>query len=75
MKGKKLERPLHLDMSADEALARFIQTKPEEVEPPPGRLRKGARPAVGDKADTATDLNEIQKRFKAPAKKPFSSAT
>jgi hypothetical protein len=43
MKGKKLERPLHLDMPADEALARFIQTKPEEVEPPPGRPRKAAR--------------------------------
>ncbi len=50
MNGKKLERPLHLDMPTDEALARFIQTKPEEVEPPPGRPRKGARPDVGRKA-------------------------
>lgn len=46
MKGKKLERPLYLDMPADEALARFIQTKPEEVEPPPGRPPKRARPKV-----------------------------
>lgn len=47
MNGKKLERPLHLDMPADEALARFIQTKPEEVDPPPGRKRKDAKPEPG----------------------------
>lgn len=44
MKGKKLEPPLYLDMPADEALARFIQTKPEEVKPEPGRKAKAARP-------------------------------
>lgn len=43
MKGKKLEPPLYLDMSTDEALGRFIQTKPEEVEPPPGRKKKPAK--------------------------------
>lgn len=31
-KGKKLEPKLHLDMDFGEALERFIQTKPEEVE-------------------------------------------
>jgi hypothetical protein len=44
MKEKKLERPLFLDIPFGEALARYAQTKPEEVEQPPGRKRKGARP-------------------------------
>ena len=47
MKGRKLEPPLYLDLPPDEALARFIQTKPEEVAPPSGRKRKGARPKPG----------------------------
>ena len=44
MTDKKQERPLYLDMPADDALARYIQTKPEEVEPPPSRKRKRPRP-------------------------------
>jgi hypothetical protein len=40
----KPERPLYLDMDFGEALARYAQTKPEEVEPPPGKKRKVARP-------------------------------
>jgi hypothetical protein len=36
--GKKLEPPL------DETLARYIQTKPEEVRPVSGQKRKTARP-------------------------------
>lgn len=40
----KPERPLALDISFDEALARFAQTKPEEVEPAPGQKKKAARP-------------------------------
>ncbi len=44
MKDKKLERLLYLNLPFGEALERFIQTKPEEVEPPPGRKRKGAKP-------------------------------
>ncbi len=44
MNGKKLERPLYLDMPFGEAMARYAQTKPEEVEPPPGKKRKAARP-------------------------------
>jgi hypothetical protein len=47
MKGRKLEPPLHLDMPTDEALARFIQTRPEEVDPGKGRKRKDARPEPG----------------------------
>jgi hypothetical protein len=30
--GKKLEPPLKLDMSFDEALRRFVATKPKEVD-------------------------------------------
>ena len=41
----KPERPLYLDLDFGEALARFAQTKPEEVEPPAGSSRKVARPA------------------------------
>ncbi|MFN4041981.1 MAG: hypothetical protein ACK4I0_09995 [Brevundimonas sp.] len=40
----KPERPLYLDMEFGEALARFAQTKPEEVTPAPGRKKKAARP-------------------------------
>ena len=43
-KARKTDPPLHLEMGFDEALARFAQTKPEEVEPPPGRKRKKAKP-------------------------------
>jgi len=60
MNGKKLERPLHLDMSADEALSRFLQTKPEEVEPPPGQARKRARPSVT--RDPLLDLENDERR-------------
>jgi hypothetical protein len=41
MNDKKLERPLYLDLPFAEALARYAQTKPEEVEPANGRKRKG----------------------------------
>ena len=44
MTGKKTEPPLFIDLPTDEVLARYVQTKPEEVRPPPGRKRKGARP-------------------------------
>lgn len=44
MTGKKTEPPLHLDMPFDEALRRFVQTKPEEVKPPPGRKAKLSHP-------------------------------
>lgn len=41
---KKLERPLFIDMDFGEALRRFAQTKPEEVEPAPGQRKKAVRP-------------------------------
>lgn len=47
MSAEQLEPPLYIDVDTDEALARFIQTKPEEVRPPPGRKRKAARPGIG----------------------------
>jgi hypothetical protein len=48
MNSKKLEPPLFIDMDFGEALGRFAQTKPEEVEPPPGRKAKSGKqkPAV-----------------------------
>jgi len=47
----KPERPLYLKMPFDEALARFIQTKAAEVDPPRGRKRKAARPKPGGSVD------------------------
>jgi hypothetical protein len=50
--GKKLERPLFIDLPFEEALARYAQTKPEEVAPAPGQKRKGPRLKPGaPKAD------------------------
>jgi hypothetical protein len=43
MKAKKAKRRELVDMSFDEGLARLIQTKPEEVKPPPGKKRKRAK--------------------------------
>ena len=42
---RKTEPPLHLEMGFDEALRRFAQTKPEEVEPPKGKKPKIAKAA------------------------------
>ncbi|MCO8017923.1 hypothetical protein NI456_03525 [Brevundimonas diminuta] len=50
MSAEKLERPLFINMDFDEALRRFAQTKPEEVQPPPGQKKKGARPEPKPKA-------------------------
>ena len=49
----KPERPLFLDMELGEALARFAQTKPDEVTPAPGQRKKVARPPKksGDKLE------------------------
>jgi len=44
VKETKLERPLFLDMPFEEAVGRYIGTKPEEVDPAPGQKRKSARP-------------------------------
>lgn len=47
----KPERPLYLAMDFGEALARYAQTKPEEVEPAPGQKKKAARPERKPKPD------------------------
>lgn len=43
MTRKTPEPPLYIDLPPDEALRRFVQTKPEEVRPPPGRPRKAPK--------------------------------
>jgi hypothetical protein len=43
MTGKKPKRGALAQMDFGEALARYIQTRPEEVRPPPGRKRKKAK--------------------------------
>jgi hypothetical protein len=53
-KPRKTDPPLHLDMEFGEALARFAQTKPEEVEPPKGKKRK-----KGDRRPLFTPLSAI----------------
>ena len=47
----KPERPLYLDLDFNEALARYAQTKPEEVTPAPGQKKKTARPEPKPKSD------------------------
>jgi hypothetical protein len=42
---KKREKPLHLDMSFDEALKRFVQTDPREFPAPkPKKAKRKKRP-------------------------------
>ncbi len=57
MNGKKLERPLYLDLPFGEALERFARTKVEEIDPPKGRKRKGARPEPGAPLKTEPDAD------------------
>ena len=40
----KPERPLFMDMDFGEALARYAQTKPDEVTPAAGQKKKASRP-------------------------------
>lgn len=42
-KERKTELPLHLDMSFEEAMERYAQTNPAEVEPPKGKKPKVAK--------------------------------
>lgn len=51
----KPERPLFLDMDFGEALARYAQTKPDEVTPAPGQKRKPSRPEPKPKPGKASD--------------------
>lgn len=62
-KGKKHPSPFKIKMSFDEALERFIRTKPDEVEEnirrsktkkPPGSKRK-RKPSGGVGAQTASE--------------------
>ena len=56
MTAKKLEPPLFIDLPFDEALRRYAQTRPGEVQPPPGRTAKGAKPKPGaPKDEPSTD--------------------
>lgn len=56
MTSKKTEPPLHLDMPFDEALRRFVQTKPEELPAATGRKKKGAESKSGaPKTKLSTD--------------------
>lgn len=48
------EKPLALDIDFGEALARFAQTKPEEVEPAPGQTKKKPRPVPARTGEGAT---------------------
>lgn len=40
----KPEKPFYLELDFGEALARYAQTKADEVKPPPGAKPKRARP-------------------------------
>ncbi|HLK25607.1 MAG TPA: hypothetical protein VKT30_13200 [Caulobacteraceae bacterium] len=56
---KKAKRHALEGMPFDEALERLIQTKPEEVKPPPGQKRKVSKAAKRlAKAKPATSSNE-----------------
>jgi hypothetical protein len=55
MNGKKLDRPLFLDMPFGEALTRFVHTKPEEVEAATSRKRKSPKHKKRRAADAAGD--------------------
>jgi hypothetical protein len=48
-KGKKLEPKLKLDMPFDEALARYVQTNPKEVEKSIERGKQKTPPAKSKK--------------------------
>lgn len=50
---RKTEPPLHVPMTWGEMLSRTIETKPHEVEPPPGRKRKEPKAAVPAKRKRA----------------------
>lgn len=63
-KGKKLEPPLKLDMSFGEALARFVQTKPEEVDT--GIARSKQRKPPGDEAPGGKSSGQIKDRNRKP---------
>jgi hypothetical protein len=58
MTKKKHDKPLHLDMSLDEALKRFAQTDPSELPPKP-KLKKRKRGKQSSRPPKATDRPEL----------------
>jgi len=58
MTGRKLDRPLYIEMDFDEALTRFVKTDPKEVE---DSIRR-AKEAAGDSAPTAPVKSRKAKR-------------
>ncbi len=60
---RKTEPPLHLDMPFDEALRRYAQTKPEEVELPAGKVKKRAKSKM-----LAPRLKELSPRLETAGK-------
>ena len=51
MTAKKLEPPLFIDLPFDEAMRRYVQTKPGEVQPPPRRPKKSVKDKEGALGD------------------------
>lgn len=69
MKAAKPKRRKLPDMSFDEGLARLIQTKPEEVKPPPGKKRK-----VAKAAKRLASLGEKRRSSKPPIQRQKGDA-
>jgi hypothetical protein len=63
----KPEAPFALDLDFGEALARFAQTKPEEVEPAPGQKKKAARPEPGRFAEADAGASAPHRNKTTPA--------
>jgi hypothetical protein len=71
-KGVKHPSPLRIDMGFNEALERFVQTKPEEVEngikrskqrkPPGGKKRKRKRKPSGGSSQSVISLRDRRMR-------------
>lgn len=70
-KGAKRPSPFKLNMGFDEALERFIHTKPSEVEEnirrsktkkPPGKKRKGKSPGGTSQSETVVNLRNRRMR-------------
>lgn len=63
-KGKKLEPPLHLDMSFEEMLERAAQTKPEEVREGIDRAKKKKPPgeSIPERQATPDGLQRTKRK-------------
>lgn len=76
-KGAKHPSPLKIDMGFDEALERFIGTKPSEVDAlikrgkkgkPPGTKRKSKASGGSSQSDTVVDLRRRRMRKRSTGK-------